>query len=424
MKKNSFLIAATSSGSGKTTLSLGLMRALSRTGLRVQPFKCGPDYIDTQYHTLATGRNSINLDLFMSSESHVKDIYTRYGVDSDVNIVEGVMGMFDGFDRMEGSSADIAIKLDIPVVLLINAASTAFSVAATIYGFTRFCKDVRVVGVIFNRVASENHYAFLKDACSQTGIPSLGYIRRNDALRTPSRHLGLSLDSLSEIERFISSAADEVERNVDMEMLMSLTEASDDSQRPSKKTVYDRTVAIAKDEAFNFIYPVNIDAFRSRIVYFSPLHDAQLPDAEMIYLPGGYPELFSAELERNVNMRNAIKEYAESGGKILAECGGMIYLSEDIDGKRMCGVLPLKATMDNARLSLGYRSIVFPGLNLRGHEFHYSNTISTEQLASVARQFSAKGNPVATPIYRYRNTIAGYTHLYWGETDIFKLWNL
>ena len=424
MKKNSFLIAATSSGSGKTTLSLGLMRALSRTGLRVQPFKCGPDYIDTQYHTLATGRNSINLDLFMSSESHVKDIYTRYGVDSDVNIVEGVMGMFDGFDRMEGSSADIATKLDIPVVLLINAASTAFSVAATIYGFTRFCKDVRVVGVIFNRVASENHYAFLKDACSQTGIPSLGYIRRNDALRTPSRHLGLSLDSLSEIERFISSAADEVERNVDMEMLMSLTEASDDNQRPSKKTVYDRTVAIAKDEAFNFIYPVNIDAFRSRIVYFSPLHDTQLPDAEMIYLPGGYPELFSAELERNVNMRNAIKEYAESGGKILAECGGMIYLSEDIDGKRMCGVLPLKATMDNARLSLGYRSIVFPGLNLRGHEFHYSNTISTEQLASVARQFSAKGNPVATPIYRYRNTIAGYTHLYWGETDIFKLWNL
>lgn len=424
MKKNSFLIAATSSGSGKTTLSLGLMRALSRTGLRVQPFKCGPDYIDTQYHTLATGRNSINLDLFMSSESHVKDIYTRYEVDSDVNIVEGVMGMFDGFDRMEGSSADIATKLDIPVVLLINAASTAFSVAATIYGFTRFCKDVRVVGVIFNRVASENHYAFLKDACSQTGIPSLGYIRRNDALRTPSRHLGLSLDSLSEIERFISSAADEVERNVDMEMLMSLTKASDDNQRPSKKTVYDRTVAIAKDEAFNFIYPVNIDAFRSRIVYFSPLRDTQLPDAEMIYLPGGYPELFSAELERNVNMRNAIKEYAESGGKILAECGGMIYLSEDIDGKRMCGVLPLKATMDNARLSLGYRSIVFPGLNLRGHEFHYSNTISTGHLASVARQFSAKGNPVATPVYRYRNTIAGYTHLYWGETDIFKLWNL
>ena len=424
MKKNSFLIAATSSGSGKTTLSLGLMRALSRTGLRVQPFKCGPDYIDTQYHTFATGRNSINLDLFMSSESHVKDIYTRYEVDSDVNIVEGVMGMFDGFDRMKGSSADIATKLDIPVVLLINAASTAFSVAATIYGFTRFCKDVRVVGVIFNRVASENHYAFLKDACSQTGIPSLGYIRRNDALRTPSRHLGLSLDSLSEIERFISSAADEVERNVDMEILMSLTEVSDDNQRPSKKTVYDRTVAIAKDEAFNFIYPVNIDAFRSRIVYFSPLHDTQLPDAEMIYLPGGYPELFSAELERNVNMRNAIKEYAESGGKILAECGGMIYLSEDIDGKRMCGVLPLKATMDNARLSLGYRSIVFPGLNLRGHEFHYSNTISTEHLASVARQFSANGNPVATPIYRYRNTIAGYTHLYWGETDIFKLWNL
>ncbi|MDE6057229.1 MAG: AAA family ATPase, partial [Muribaculaceae bacterium] len=162
MKKSSFLIAAASSGSGKTTLSLGLMKALSRRGLTVQPFKCGPDYIDTQYHTLATGRSSINLDLFMSSEKHLKEIYCRYGAGSDINIVEGVMGMFDGYDKMAGSSADLAGKLDIPVVLLVNAASTAFSVAATIYGFTRFRNDIRVVGVVFNRVASENHYAFLK----------------------------------------------------------------------------------------------------------------------------------------------------------------------------------------------------------------------------------------------------------------------
>lgn len=424
MKKNSFLIAAASSGSGKTTLSLGLMKALSRRGITVQPFKCGPDYIDTQYHMMATGRSSINLDLFMSSENHVKEIYIRYGADSDVNIVEGVMGMFDGYDRMEGSSSDIAEKLDIPVVLLVNAASTAFSVAATIYGFTCFSKYVKVVGVIFNWVASENHYAFLKDACAETGVPSLGYIRKNDALKTPSRHLGLSLDSIAEIKRFISSAADEVERNIDIETLLSLTEVDAGEPQRYVTAVDDRVVAVAKDETFNFIYPVNIEALSSRIIYFSPLRDTLLPNADMVYLPGGYPELFADELERNVGMRKAIKEYAESGGKILAECGGMIYLTEEIDGKRMCGILPLKTTMENARLTLGYRKVAFPELNMRGHEFHYSHTIpSKEYIASVAQQFNVKGKPVATPLYRYRNTFAGYTHLYWGETDIFKLWN-
>lgn len=424
MKKSSFLIAAASSGSGKTTLSLGLMNALSRRGMTVQPFKCGPDYIDTQYHSLATGRSSINLDLFMSTEKHVKEIYSRYGADSDVNIVEGVMGMFDGYERMAGSSAELAEKLNIPVILLVNAASTAFSVAATIYGFIRFRKNVKVVGVIFNRVASENHYAFLKDACAETGVPSLGYIRKNDALKTPSRHLGLSLDSVTEIERFINASAEEVERNIDIETLLSLTEVDSEEPQQYKTVVDDKVVAVAKDEAFNFIYPVNIEAFRSRIVYFSPLRDTSLPDADMIYLPGGYPELFADELERNSGMRKAINEYAESGGRILAECGGMIYLTEEIDGKRMCGVFPLKTTMEDARLTLGYRKVNFPELNIRGHEFHYSHTVpARENIPSMAQQFNVKGTLVATPVYRYRNTFAGYTHLYWGETDIFKLWN-
>ncbi len=424
MKKSSFLIAAASSGSGKTTLSLGLMNALSRRGMTVQPFKCGPDYIDTQYHSLATGRSSKNLDLFMSTEKHVKEIYSRYGADSDVNIVEGVMGMFDGYERMAGSSAELAEKLNIPVILLVNAASTAFSVAATIYGFIRFRKNVKVVGVIFNRVASENHYAFLKDACAETGVPSLGYIRKNDALKTPSRHLGLSLDSVTEIERFINAAAEEVERNIDIESLLSLAEVDSEEPQRYKTVVDDKVVAVAKDEAFNFIYPVNIEAFRSRIVYFSPLRDTSLPDADMIYLPGGYPELFADELERNSGMRKAINEYAESGGRILAECGGMIYLTEEIDGKRMCGVFPLKTTMEDARLTLGYRKVNFPELNIMGHEFHYSHTVpARENIPSMAQQFNVKGTLVATPVYRYRNTFAGYTHLYWGETDIFKLWN-
>ena len=423
MKKNSFLIAAVSSGSGKTTLSLGLMRVLCRRGLTVQPFKCGPDYIDTQYHALATGQDSINLDLFMSSEEHVRDLYARFGVDSDVNVVEGVMGMFDGYDRMKGSSAEIAETLGIPVVLLINAASTAFSVAATIHGFANFNKNIKIVGVIFNRVSSVNHYSFLCDACGATGIPSLGYILKKDGLNTPSRHLGLSLDSMAEIERFVSFAADEVECNVDIDRLLALTEVEIERKTIQESNKNDRVVAVAKDEAFNFIYPVNIECFHSRIVWFSPLHDKFLPEADMIYLPGGYPELFATDLERNVAMRRSIKEFADRGGKVLAECGGMIYLTEEIDGKSMCGVFPLKTTMESAKLTLGYRKISFPDFEIKGHEFHYSHVIEQARLSSVACQCNVKGKTVATPVYRYRNVIAGYTHLYWGESDIFKLWN-
>lgn len=209
--KHAFLIAAASSGCGKTTLSLGLMRALSRRNAEVQPFKCGPDYIDTQYHRLATGRDSINLDLFMSSESHVRNLFDRYSSNADISIIEGAMGMFDGFDDMNGSAADIALKLDIPVILLINAASSSFSVAATIFGFTRFRPEVKVAGVVFNRVASANHFRFLKDACRATGVECFGYIGKNEKLQTPSRHLGLSLESMSEIERFIDVAASETE---------------------------------------------------------------------------------------------------------------------------------------------------------------------------------------------------------------------
>ena len=238
--------------------------------------------------------------------------------------------------------------------------------------------------------------------------------------------MGLSLDSIKDIEQFISAAANEVESNVDIDALLSLTEVDADSPAECEAKRDERVIAVAKDEAFNFIYPVNIEAFKSNIEYFSPLRDTTLPDAQMLYLPGGYPELFAKELEQNAAMRRSIREYAESGGKILAECGGMIYLTEEIDGRRMCGVLPLKTTMENARLTLGYRRVELPGLKIRGHEFHYSHTVSDTgsdtALPSVAKQFNVKGAPVATPVYRYKNTFAGYTHLYWGETDIFKLW--
>lgn len=421
--KNAFLIAAASSGSGKTTLALGLMRAFKRRKIGVQPFKCGPDYIDTQYHRVATGRDSINLDLFMAGEGHVRNLFDSYCSASDVGIVEGAMGMFDGFDGMRGSSADIAHTLDIPVVLLVDAKSTSYSVAATIYGFTRFNPNVKVAGVIFNRVASPNHYLFLQEACRAVDVECFGYIKKNEALKTPSRHLGLSLDSLTEIERFVDAAADEVEMTVDVDRIMKATELHPRTFNLERHTKSGLKVAVARDEAFSFIYPANIEALNSDIVYFSPLHDDSLPDADMVYLPGGYPELYAEALESNAVMRNAIKGYAESGGRILAECGGMIYLTEEIDGKKMCGVLPLSATMENARLKLGYRKVVFESFEIFGHEFHYSDIVERGEVASCARQFNIRGVAVDTPVYRYRNVIAGYTHFYWAETDIFKLWN-
>lgn len=421
--KSRFGIAAASSGSGKTTLSLGLMRALGRRGVSVQPFKCGPDYIDTQYHRIATGRDSINLDLFISSEAHVRSLFEAHSAGTDVSIIEGAMGMFDGFDGMKGSAADIARRLDVPVVLLVNAASSSFSVAAVIYGFTRFCPEVRVAGVIFNRVASANHFAFLEEACKANGVTCFGYIRKNDALQIPSRHLGLSLESQYKIERFVDAAASEVESTVDIDRLLEATVVSDQEIEESPAHVKRNiTVAVARDEAFNFIYPANIEAFVADVVYFSPLRDKELPSADLVYLPGGYPELFAGELEENVAMRRAIKEFAECGGKILAECGGMIYLTEEIDGKRMCGVYPLKTTMDKARLKLGYRKVAFSDFEICGHEFHYSDVIDTIGLSSIARQYNIRGKEVPTPVYRYKNAIAGYTHLYWAETDIFKLW--
>lgn len=420
--KHAFVIAATSSGCGKTTLSLGLMRALRRRKAVVRPFKCGPDYIDTQYHRIATGRDSINLDLFMASEAHIRELFNSYTASAEISIIEGAMGMFDGYDEMKGSAADIAQVLDVPVVLLINAASTSFSVAATIFGFTRFCPGVTVAGVIFNLVASANHCAFLTDACKAVGVECFGYIRKNDMLRTPSRHLGLSLESLSEIERFIDAAADEVEATVNIDRLLEVTGCYRPQTALPNVVKTDMTVAVARDEAFSFIYPANLEQMHANIVFFSPLRDRELPEADLVYLPGGYPELFAEELEKNEAMRKAIKEYAEKGGKILAECGGMIYLTEEIDGKKMCGIFPLKTTMERARLKLGYRRVAFNNTELRGHEFHYSDIEDNVGLESVARQYDKRGEAVATPVYRYKNVFAGYTHLYWAETDIFKLW--
>lgn len=429
-KFSRFLIAAPSSGSGKTTVTLGLLRALKNRNSKVQPFKCGPDYIDTKLHTLVSGTEAINLDLFLSSANHIEQLFAKYATSADVCVTEGVMGLFDGFDKMKGSAAEIAGLLDIPVIMVVNAKSVAYSVAPLLYGFKNFLDTINVVGVIFNFVGSESHYSFLKDACDDVGIEALGYLPKNTDVEIPSRYLGLSMDEQERIENFADHAATLIEKHIDVDRLLELTQTTKPTLKPQPQSnSKNLAIAVAKDEAFNFMYHENIEALRAMgdVTFFSPIHDKILPHADFIYLPGGYPEMYAKVLSENQEIRLQLKKYADQGGQLLAECGGMMYLCSSIVDEHgqefpMVNIFEQRATMENMKLKLGYRQFEYNNCPMKGHEFHYSH-IENEQ-TSVAQLYTAKGMQVPTKLLRYKNVIAGYTHLYWAENknilDLFQ----
>jgi cobyrinic acid a,c-diamide synthase len=293
--------------------------------------------------------------------------------------------------------------------------------------------------VVFNRVASPSHYAYLEAACRDIQVPTFGYLTRQEGLEVPSRHLGLTIDNRPQMEDFIRRAAQAVREGVDIPRLLQATAcplpqtetqpAENHPESPAKEVQPENWhIAVAHDEAFNFLYPQNLEALRrlGTVEEFSPLHDALLPpDIEprhgILYLPGGYPELYAEALAANTPMRAAIREFAARGGRIYAECGGMIYLTQDLDGQPMCGVLPLHTTLQGARLHLGYRTVRYAGTEWRGHEFHYSQLREPGALPSVAPQFRADGKPVDTALYRQGNVVAGYTHLYWAEQNFIHI---
>ena len=428
--KPQLMIGAASSGSGKTTFTMGILRALKNRGLKVQPYKCGPDYIDTKFHTLASGNESVNLDTWLGSENHVRKLYQDYGNQADVCVVEGVMGLFDGHQRMQGSSAELAGLLDIPVILLVNAKSTAYSVAPLICGFKNFSPMVWIAGVVFNQVSSTSHYEHLKAACQDVGVECLGYLPFSKDLKVPSRHLGLSLGAKKRMDEQIARTAELIARYVDLDRLLECCQTRWIEGKERSLGKGSLKIVVAKDAAFNFIYRENISSLRrlGKVEFFSPLEDTQLPECDLLYLPGGYPELYLERLRRNVEMRRQISDYIENGGKCWAECGGMMYLCSSISDEQgreyeMCGVLGQKATMVGKRLQMGYRRFSYAGRELRGHEFHYSRVVPDpgHPLQSIAQLYNAAGNEVATPLYRYRNLIAGYTHLYWGNMNLLEL---
>ena len=434
--KPQFLIGAAASGSGKTTFTMGLLRVLKRRGIRVQPFKCGPDYIDGKFHAIAAEKESVNLDTWMASDIHVREVYSHYAKDSSACVVEGVMGLLDGYDRMRGSSAEIAAMLRLPVVVVLNARSSAYTVAAILYGLKNFIPEVNVAGVVFNQVGSASHYSYLKEACADVGVACLGYLPKVSDIEIPSRHLGLTIGKENEIDTLSDRVADIIEQYVDVDRLLEISACPLEVNEEFKASVRSadrlnrRRIAIAQDAAFNFIYKENLDVLscQADVVTFSPLAGDELPQADYVYLPGGYPEFFVGELRGNIKLGEQLREFAENGGRLFAECGGMMYLCRKMitregDSYPMAGVLPLECTLEKMRLHLGYRTAQYRGMQLKGHEFHYSSVVQPDLLLSEVCQLNAKGLAVDTPLYRYKNVIAGYTHWYWGENDFFKLWD-
>ncbi|MBR6032476.1 MAG: cobyrinate a,c-diamide synthase [Bacteroidaceae bacterium] len=410
-KTISFLISAPTSGLGKTTIARGLMGLLVKKGYTVQPFKCGPDYIDTKFHEAVCGRPSINLDTFMASPEHVRELFARYGADADVCIVEGMMGLFDGYDRERGSSYEIARVLNIPVVLVVDAKSAAYSMAALLSGFINFRKDIRFAGVIFNKVGSDKHSQMLRQVCEDLGIECLGCLPKDASLEQGSRYLGLDFSNISQLDKWtIEQLGKWIIPQLD-KCTIKL------SNRQIVKSSNTKVLIARNRESFSFLYQETIDSLGD-VAFFDPEQDVPgLNSIDLLYLPGGYPEKHLEALVSNEACRKLVREFAECGGRIVAECGGMMYLCQSIitdDGEfPMCGVLPYKITARRAdrKLSLGYRRFVLDEKEYRGHEFHYTQFLGKVP-KSIVQVYDAKGNPVPTPVFKYKNVLASYTHLY------------
>jgi cobyrinic acid a,c-diamide synthase len=430
------VIAGTASGVGKTTIATGLMGALVARGLRVQGFKVGPDYVDPTYHTQVTGRSSRNLDTWLLPAPTLRAVFGRGCASADVAVVEGVMGLYDGRHGAgdEASTAAVAKLLGLPVVLVVDAARQARSAAATVLGFREFDPDVRLVGVILNRIGSDAHLATIREAVeSTTGLPVLGALRRDSALGLPERYLGLvPRFEDSGTAEFFRRAASAVDGAVDIPRLVNLAEVgtvdSGDVRSPyAAPPAQPRArLAVARDRAFGFYYADALDLLIHLgldIVEFSPLDDAALPaHCHGAYLGGGFPELFGAKLAANIPLIRDLRAAARDGLPIYAECGGLMYLARavtDADGRRhaLAGLIPAEVTLTDARLTLGYRTAVAVrdslllrcGESVQGHEFHYSRITANR---SVPSAYTVAGRSPGREGYARGNLLASYLHLH------------
>jgi cobyrinic acid a,c-diamide synthase len=432
------MIAGTQSGVGKTTITLGLLAALRRRGLVVQPFKVGPDFIDPGHHTRAAGRVSRNLDGWMLSRETNEALFRRQARDADVAVVEGVMGLFDGYDGLSdaGSTAQMAKWLGLPVLLVVDARAMARSAAALVHGFASFDPDLTLAGVIFNRIGSATHLDYLQQALSSLkGVRCFGGLPRDQELAIPERHLGLATAEDHPLqEAYLNHLADWLEAHLDLDGLLKALPLLDLPEEPTPEAAPTMVrLGVARDRAFCFYYPENLELLAdsgAELVPFSPLNDRELPAGlHGIYLGGGYPELYAAQLAANSGMRQAVREYAAQGLPIYAECGGLMYLAReirDLEGQAhsMAGVFPFTVRMLPRLKALGYREVTLatPGLlgpagtKARGHEFHYSEMVGEPTgVPRIYRLTSRKGGEDVAEGYSEHNVLASYVHLHFGS---------
>ncbi len=431
------VIAGAHSGAGKTTLTAGLIAAWRRRGLIVQPFKAGPDYIDPSYHTLAAGRACRNLDTWMLPPAAVRSAFGRGCQGADLAVVEGVMGLYDGFsyDDETGSTAHLAKLLAAPVVLVLNIRSLARSAAALAQGYAGFDPDLPLAGFILNYAGGPSHGdGVARSITAATGLPCFGWLPRDERLHIPERHLGLvPTAEPGRWEAFIAAAADHVAQYLDLDALLAVAQAFAQTFEvlETSKVSPDRCrIAVARDEAFNFYYEDNLDLLReagAELVFFSPLADSALPTGSRgLYIGGGFPEVYAGRLAENTRLRAGLREAIASDLPTYAECGGLMYLTQsitDLDGRTypMVGALPGRSAM-TGHLTLGYRQVISEratllapaGMTLRGHEFHYSNWIERPDDLPAAYRVALPDAPSHQEGYAAGNLLASYIHLHWG----------
>jgi cobyrinic acid a,c-diamide synthase len=456
--KIAFVVAGTHSGCGKTTVTLALMAAFQARGRRVQPFKVGPDFIDPGFHTRLTGRTSRNLDGWMLSRTYNVAKFQQLLRDADVGIVEGVMGLFDGYDGISeaGSSAEMAKWLGIPVILVVDAGSMARSAAALVYGYSRFDPALRVAGVIFNRIGSPGHYRYLESAMAANlpDIAVLGAIPRERQVALPERHLGLVMaDELALDRDWVRRVRQLAEQHIDLERLGALAQWEESETAvaavevraagapPTEAALPAEAVApvigVARDAAFCFYYADNLEALERAgavLHFFSPLAGESLPEnLAGLYLGGGYPELHADRLTTRHGFFEEIRRAAGQGMPIYAECGGMMALGrfiETADGRRftMAGILPFGTRMLSRRKALGYTEILVreacllgePGTRVRGHEFHYSEIIEKTDEVPMLRAYELQGRHGSGKVmegYQVGSVLASYVHLHFGSAE-------
>jgi len=443
MQVSRIVIAGVTSGVGKTTVAVGIMHGLRKRGLRVQPFKVGPDFIDPSYHTIVTNRKSRNLDVWMMGRQGVLDCFASASEDADIAVVEGVMGLFDGMSGKSdfASTAHMAKILDAPIVLVVDASKGARSIAAIILGFLHFDRKLRIAAVILNNVAGQRHASYITEALAGiVKIPVVGILPRNSVIKMEERHLGLvpALELKGVKIQMIARTASYIAECIDLNRVLSLcsiTSLPDARDHDFPKPQARARIAVALDESFNFYYTDNLIALKRRgaqLVFFSPIKDQKLPDGvHGIMLGGGFLEVLADRLEKNRSMVKSIRRAVDEGMPVYGECGGLMYLTRSISGykgekksRKMAGIIEADTLM-TGRLTLNYTDAecndsIFGNTHLRGHEFHYS---SIENIAKDSRfaYSMRKGKGVTGNQDGFiinGNTLAAYMHLHFANRKL------